>query len=453
VDSVNEAPGPDAAYAEAVTHHKAARYAQAEAICKAALASHPHKAKLWNLRGVNFRAAKRYSEAIACLRQGLAIAPENAGLWSCLGNVLKDVKQCESAVACHRRALALAPDKVVFLHNLGIALSEAGLTQEALAVFDRAAELDPGNASLLWDRAHRRLRAGDYAGGWEDYETRVAAGKLPKRVLPGQPWRGERYDGKRLVVVSEQGLGDAMWVARYFSHVKALGGELVVESRQETFALLEAMGVADKIVPKRDPLPDADLHVLQMSLPRLLAADGFLAEPYITPSPEQVQRLAPVMPPGRLRIGIVWGGSPTYNARAERDASLALFLRWFALPGVQLFSFQKGPQADDLKPLPAGTPIVDLSPHTADFYETAGAVAHLDLMLTTDTAVAHLAGGMGKPVWLLLNRVPHWLWLEGRSDCPWYPTMRLFRQGCWGDWNGAFDQAAAALIELLNRRA
>ena len=281
--------------------------------------------------------------------------------------------------------------------------------------------------------ARRRLRA--RLGS--DYESRTN-GKLPQRALPGQPWRGERYDGKRLLVVAEQGHGDAMWVARYFRHVKALGGgELILESRPETFALFKAMGLADKIVPKRDPLPDADFHVLQMSLPRLLAADGLLPAPYITAPSEHVQRLAPVMSSGMphrpLRVGIVWGGSPTYQAKADRDASLALFLRWFALPGVQLYSLQKGPQADDLKNVPAGV-IVDLAPHTGDFYETAGAIANLDLVLMTDTGVAHLAGAMGKPVWLLLNRVPHWLWQEGRSDCPWYPSMRLFRQGFWGDW-------------------
>ena len=142
----------------------------------------------------------------------------------------------------------------------------------------------------------------------------------------------------------------------------------------------------------------------------------------------------------------MWSGSTTFGANHDRATPLRMFLQWFALPGVQLYSLQKGPPEAELKALPAGAPIIDLSPMIGDFADTAAAVAQLDLVLMTDSSVAHLAGALGTPVWLLLNFVPHWLWLLDRPDSPWYPSLRLFRSRAWGDWTGVFDQAAAELL-------
>ncbi|HUO99237.1 MAG TPA: tetratricopeptide repeat-containing glycosyltransferase family protein [Rhizomicrobium sp.] len=451
-----ETPDARTYFSRGLALHKAGRHEEAEALCKQALERFPRHADLWNLRGVNFRVAKQYARAAACLREGLALAPRDPSLWSNLGNVLKDLKHCETAAVCHRRSLELQPDSVSTLHNLGIALSEGGRDSEALEVYERALAIEPGNADVRWDRALSRLRTGNYAGGWTDYEARIERGDPPKRDMPGKRWNGERYDGKRLLIVSEQGLGDTIWVARYFPMAKKFGGELIVECRPEVAALIESMGMADRIVFKRDPLPDADYHILQCSLPSVFAHQGapVPTAPYLAAPAGHGERIAAVMKPGkgRLKVGIVWGGSVTYGRRADRDAPLAMFLQWFALPGVQLYSLQKGPQEEDLNSLPAGAPIVNLTPHTKDFFETAAAVAQLDLVLMTDTAVAHLAGALGRPVWVLLNRVPHWLWQLDGGDCFWYPSMRLFRQRAWGDWGGAFDQAAAALLELGNAR-
>jgi len=155
---------------------------------------------------------------------------------------------------------------------------------------------------------------------------------------------------------------------------------------------------------------------------------------------------------GKLRVGIVWSGSTTFGANHDRAVPLRLFLQWFALPGVQLYSLQKGPPESELEAMPEGAPIIDLAPLLDDFADTADAVSELDLVLMTDSAVAHLAGALGKPVWVLLNFVPHWLWLLERGDTPWYPSLRLFRQRAWGDWNGVFDQAAAALLDLAAKK-
>jgi Tfp pilus assembly protein PilF len=440
------------AFREAMAHHENGRYADAEEILRKGIGAAPRDVNLWNARGVNLRLMKRLGESVWCFRQALSIASDSAAVWSNLGNALKDLKHFESAVACHQRALELNPDDAGAHHNLGLALTTANRHVEALAALDRAVALRPKDPKQRWDRARSRLHLGDLAPGWAEYESRLLTGQLPDRSLPGKRWKGERYEGKRLLIVSEQGFGDAIWIARYLPRVKALGGELIFECRPELIPLIAAMKVVDRVVPKADPLPDADLHIYQCSLPGLYTPSLFSipAAPYLQPEPHRFAKFAPLLDrgKGKLRVGIVWSGSTTFGANHDRAVPLKMFLQWFALPGVQLYSLQKGPPEADLKALPEGAPIIDLAPLLGDFADTAAAVAQLDLVLMTDSAVVHLAGAMDKPVWVLLNFVPHWQWLLERTDTPWYRSVRLFRQRAWGDWTGVFDQAAAELLRL-----
>jgi Tfp pilus assembly protein PilF len=448
-------PRAEAAFRAAMSQHEKGAYAAADSILKEALLAAADDVNLWNLRGVNLRMLKRLGESVWCFRRGLALADDRAALWSNLGNSLKDLKHTDSAIACHQRALELAPNDPGAHHNLGIALTTDNRHVEALAAFDRAIALRPADAKPRWDRARSHLHLGEYAAGWAEYEARLLTGQLPDRKIPGRRWTGERYDGKRLLIVSEQGFGDAIWIARYLARVKALGGELVFECRPEAIPLIAAMGVVDRFVPKGDPLPDADFHLYQCSLPGLYSPSlaTIPAGPYLAAQPERLAKFAPPLArgAGKLRVGIVWSGSTTFGANHDRAVSLKLFLQWFALPGVQLYSLQKGPPEAELKTLPAGAPIIDLAPLLGDFADTAAAIAQLDLVLMTDSAVAHLTGALGKPVWVLLNFVPHWLWLLERADSPWYSAVRLFRQRAWGDWTGVFDQAAAELLKWSNQ--
>jgi hypothetical protein len=219
--------------------------------------------------------------------------------------------------------------------------------------------------------------------------------------------------------------------------------------------------VVDRLVGKADPLPEADFHVYQCSLPGLYTPSlaSIPRTPYLQPDRRRLPKFAAAMDrgKGKLRVGIVWSGSVTFEANSDRAVPLRMFLQWFTLPGVQLYSLQKGPPESELTGMPDGAPIIDLAPLLADFADTAAAVSELDLILMTDSAVVHLAGAMGKPVWALLNFVPHWQWLSDRADSPWYPSVRLFRQRAWGDWTGVFDRAAAELIkwsdEVRRRRS
>lgn len=251
--------------------------------------------------------------------------------------------------------------------------------------------------------------------------------------------------------MSGQGYGDTIRASRYLPQVKALGGTLIVECRKDMVPLIESMGIADRVIAKNSPFPAADWHINICSLPRFYArhAEEISGKPYITAPAGRMAKAAAAIGDagGKMKVGIVWSGSTTFKGNHDRAVPLARFLEAFALPDVQLYSLQKGPPAAELKAL-KGAPVIDLAPAMDDFADAAAVVAQLDLVIMTDSAVAHLAGALGKPVWVLLNRAPYWLWLDEREDSPWYKSMRLFRQRVWGDWTRGFDIAGKEIITV-----
>jgi Flp pilus assembly protein TadD len=443
-----------AAFAQAAALHDSGKFAEAEAVLRTAIAADPGNAILRNARGVMFAAMRRHLDAVWCYRDALAYDPRSVGTWTNLGNALTQLNHLKSAIACHRRAIALARGGDPLLHhNLGTSLSEARQYGEAVLAFTQALELKPDYHTARWDRGLAYLHLGNYRQGWADYEVRTKTGQLPARELPGTAWDGQPYPGKRLVLVTEQGFGDMLWVARYLPRVKALGGELVVECRPELIPLIENMGIADRMIPRGALLPEADLHCYICSLPGLFTPDlaSIPTLSYLTPPPQRLKQFSSLFAQsgGRYKIGIVWSGSVTFGKNHRRAQRLMQFFQAFALPSVQLYSLQKGPPAKELTSLPRGGPIIDLAPHLDDFADTAAAVAGLDLVIMTDSAVVHLAGAMGKPVWVLLGNNAHWLWLNDRADSPWYSSVRLFRPRAEGDWDHVFDAAAAELMTLV----
>jgi Flp pilus assembly protein TadD len=442
-----------AAFLQAKSLHDTGRFAEAEVLLNAAISSDPANSDLRNARGVMFAAMGRHLDAVWCYRDALAHNANASGVWTNLANALTQLNYLKSAAACHRRAIALSDGNDPLLHhNFGTSLAEAGLYGDAVMAFSRAIELRHDYHTARWDRALAYLHLGNYRQGWIDYEIRKVTGQLPARELPGQPWDGRAYAGKRLVLVSEQGFGDMLWVARYFSRVKALGGELIIECRPEIAPLIAQMKVADQIVILGSVLPGADFHCYICSLPGLFTPDVASVPPcpYLPASgdcPIEMRNL--FNRAGRnLKVGIVWSGSVTFGRNHRRARSLFNFFQAFALPGVQLYSLQKGSPKEELRTLPRGGPIIDLAPHLPNFAITAAALEQLDLIIMTDSAVAHLAGAIGKPVWVLLGQNAHWLWLSDRSDSPWYPSMRLFRPRAEGDWDHVFDAASTELMKL-----
>ena len=403
-----------------------------------------------NTAGVALRTRKQYRAALSNCREAVTLAPNAASTWSNLGNVLKDLKYIQSAIACHKRAVALAPESSDCLFNLAVAYSTGVHSAEALETLDKALALKPNDPDLRWDRALNNLRLGNYAEGFRDYEARTETGALPNRNPPGKPWRGENYAGQKLLIVSEQGYGDTIWASRYLGRVKALGGELIVECRKDMVPLIESMGVADTVFAKGTPFPAADWHINICSLPGLFvkSAADISGAPYIKPPADRLARArAAIGDAGaKLKVGIVWSGSTTFKGNHDRAVPLRMFLDAFAMPGVQLYSLQKGPPVAELKAI-KHTPVIDLAPAMDDFADAAAVVSELDLIIMTDSAVAHLAGALGKPVWVLLNYAPYWMWTENREDSPWYGSVKLVRQMEWGGWGAVFDGSGCCLTK------
>ena len=454
VDSESFVSESQIAFDQASILHRAGKFAQAEALLRDAIARDPNNVSLRNARGVMFAAMDRHLDAVWCYRDALACDGTAIGVWTNLGNALTQLNHLKSAISCHRRAIALARGGDPLLHhNLGTSLAEAGQHGEAVIAFSKALNLDPAYHTARWDRGLSYLYLGNYTLGWADYEIRKVTGQLPERELPGEAWDGKPYPGKRLLIATEQGFGDLLWVARYFSRVKALGGELIIECRPELLPLIAHMGIADQLVSRGSPLPSADLNCYLCSLPGLFTPDfaSIPNLPYIDTPPDRFEKFATLIPrvSGALKVGIVWSGSVTFGKNHRRAQRLLSFFQACALPGVQLYSLQKGAPVSELTSLPRGGPIIDLGPHLEDFADTAAAVAHLDLVIMTDSAVAHLAGALGKPVWVLLGNNAHWLWLLDRADCPWYPSMRLFRPRAEGEWDHVFDSVSAELLSVL----
>jgi hypothetical protein len=430
---------------------------QAVAVATEAVVTDPAQPALHNLQGVMLASAGRYEAAVAAYRQALALPGAEPAVWTNLGNALTRLRQYATAIACHDRALAHLPGDGGLHYNRGISLAACGRHAEAVAAFSLARTLDPGHSMALWDRARSYLHLGNLAPGWADYAVRLENGLVPPRTegaaLLGAAWDGTPFPNKTLVLLAEQGFGDMIWTHRYLSAVCALGGEVVVEAPAELAALFAAGGQASRIIVQGAPLALADLHLHQCSLPGLFTPDlaSIPACPYIRGDASRAAamraRLGP--PDGTLRVGIVWSGSVSFGGNAVRSQTLARFITAFDQPGVRLYSLQKGPPAAQMR---GQDRVIDLAFALTDFADTAAAIAEMDLIIMCDTAVAHLAGAMGREVWLLLGPNAHWLWMQHGTDCPWYPSMRLFRPRHAADWDDVFDRAACALMQRAEGR-
>lgn len=429
---------------------------------EAVLARHPRNGGAWSTLGLLLRRAGKLDSAIACHRRGLEFAPENGDIWSNLGNALIDAGRFDEGVAAQAEALRLDPNSDTVVHNAVVALRKAGRFREALALIDRTMERLTGaglraTPELRWERALIRLQIGDYVHGLVDYEARRGVPAYHGRPLSALSWDGRPLDGRTILLSTEQGFGDALLTARYVPLVKERGGRVLYECHGVLRRVLAGLG-ADAIVEPGAPLPAFDAEASHMSLPGLFGTTLASIPPPVTltipPDAREkaARRLGP-REPGCLRVGIVWSGRVTFADNGRRAVKLARFLRFAEIPGVRLYSLQKGPPEAELAELGlAGRLVTPLGPDLDDFADTAAMLEQLDLVIMTDSAVAHLAGSLGMPVWNLVQHVPYWIYGISGDHTPWYPTMRLFRQGPDLDWDPVFAAAALALRDEVSRR-
>jgi len=398
----------------------------------------------------------KLDEAVACCRRAVELKGDFAEAYSNLGNALKDQGELEEAVACCRRALQLKPDYAEAHCNLGLAFNDQGKLDEAVACYQRAVELNPDYADGHASLAVNRLLRGDFQRGWPEYEWRWRTKHLSPRLFEQPLWDGRSLAGKTILLHAEQGLGDTIQFVRYAALVKRFEATVILECQKPLLALLASCPGIDQLVGQGDAIPEFTTHAPLLSVPGIVktSLDTIPATvPYLFAAPALIdhwrEKLREVE---GYKIGINWQGRPGLGPWRARNIPLQQFAALAEIPGVRLISLQRGPGREELAR--AGESFLDLGDAVDQtggaFMDTAAIMMNLDLVITSDTALPHLAGGLGIPVWVALPFAADWRWLLQRSDSPWYPTMRLFRQRERGNWPGVFDDIRKALCAQLS---
>jgi len=431
---------------------KAGDLAGAEQAYRQAVQVNPHFHPGWANLAVVSRRLGRLEEAVTAYRRALEGAPDHAPLWGNLGNALRDLDRHQESIEALRRSLQLRPDSAAVWRNLAISLDESGQSTGAMEAFEQAHTLAPEDVEIAWLRCQLQLALGNFSPRvWDDFSVRWQLPRMvPLHGLSQAPrWRGGERTGKRLLVIGEQGFGDTILAVRFLRCLTPAEGELAFLCQTDLRRLLESpvQALGYSVHDASQPRPPHDLVVPVMDLIGMACASPLDIPPPLSLPPAELPAGAAeslAAPPGTLKVGIVWSGSVDFSGNARRAVGLERFLTLRAVPNVRLYSLQLGEPRTQLLAQPEAG-IVDLAPLIGDFADTAALLQRLDLVIQTDTALAHLAGTLGIPVWNLLQSSPYHFYFRDRADCPWYPSMRLFRQRRPGDWSGVFAEVQTAL--------
>ena len=484
----------EALHRQGLAHHEAGRLADARAAYEEVLALVPDAAVTRSNLGNVLRAQGKLTDAVAAHRAALDQDPGYAGGWVNLALALEEAGDIDAALTAAWRASVLAPRDAEVCHalghvelaagriesaiqsfllalqanprhgsallNLAVALKEAGAMSAGTNALETLIALEPDNADAHFNLALNLLSGGDWAQGFAAYEWRLSVpGLRPK--LPATPrWDGTLQPGATLLLVAEQGLGDTFQFIRFARRARALVGRVILAAQAPLLPILTGAAGVDEVV-SLDAAPAHDVHLPLMSLPFALGVDSeaaLAARPWIATDPEREQRwrawLDETVSPQTLRVGIAWRGNPGYRKDATRSLALEHFAALARVPGISLVSLQKGPGKDELRTLAPTLPVA--VPPTLDedgaFLDSAALMQSLDLVVVSDSALAHLAGALGRPTWLLLSHRPDWRWGSEGVASPWYPWATLMRQTAPCDWAGVLARTASALAALTGAR-
>jgi tetratricopeptide (TPR) repeat protein len=431
--------------------HRQNQLAEAERLYRQVLSAEPNNADALNLLGVLAHQTGHHQAAVALITHAIRLMPAVAAMHNNLGEAHRALADYPLAIVAYRRAIALDEHFAEAHNNLGTVWQLAGRPDEALAEFDRAIACRADYANPHYNRARLWLSQGDWSRGWPEYEWRWQRAEFVRPPQAAPDWDGTPRHDRRLLIRAEQGLGDTLQFLRYVRLLERQGTQVVTEVQPQLLPLLEKSGFAS-LVAQGEPVPAVDVQVALLSLPGLLGTtlDNLPAEvPYLSADAARVARwqtrLAALPKP---LIAIHWQGNPRSPLEPLRSPPLAAFEPVARATGGTLVSVQKGPGVDQIAAIADRCAVVDLSAELdADgaFLDTAAVVSLADLVITSDSAVAHLSGALARPVWVVLPCAADWRWLTAREDSPWYPTMRLFRQLERGHWTEVFARVAAEL--------
>ncbi len=427
------------------------RYAEAiESFCNAILLK-PDYGEAYNNRGITLKRIQLFEEALHDFETAIALLPGHAGLYNNRGNALQELKRLEDAIESYETAIALNPHYAEAYCNRGAALHQLKRFDEAMESFDKALALKPGYLEATYERGVAHLLKGEFDIGWRAYEARTSTKRRPyeKWVWDKPLWLGETdISGKTILVDREQGFGDVIQFCRYIRLLEDAGGRVLFPPQKQLQTLMRGLNAHPDIIDLDKEIPHFDLHCPLMSLPFAFKTDieSIPGETYIVPDEKRVavwkHRLGRKTKP---RVGVVWRGNPIPDK--DRSIEFELFRRLFN-PRCEFISLQK--EVTDVERTGLDREgVFHTGDALADFSDTAALCVLMDLVISVDTSVAHLAGALGSPVWVLLTWVPDWRWLLDRDDSPWYPSMRLFRQKARGDWNGVLERLELGFEALV----
>lgn len=466
--------------------HHSGRHTDAEAVCRVLLPRLPNDSQLLLLFGMTLQKMGRSREALGYLELAAQLKPKSARILNSLGFVHQSLKNPARAMefyaqaiglglgaadtyysagnACHqlgeveraagffKKAVEIKPGDAASWNNLGKCLNDSNCLKEAVEAYDRALAIDPNYTLAGYGRATSLLAMGRLTEGFRAYNQWRFPDIKPRQFTQPE-WQGESIPGGTLFLYAEQGFGDALQYIRFVPQIRERAGKVILECRPELKALFARCAGADVVIARGEAVPPFDCFTSLPSLPGILGVT-------LSTIPSQVPYVKissagqlPPAPAGQLKTGVVWAGSPAHHNDAARSLRLEQFAPILQVPGVAFYSLQLPVPPADEALFRSMANLRDLSGQLAGFLETASAVAELDLIITVDTSVAHLAGAMAKPVWTLIPFAPDWRWLMEREDTPWYPTMRLFRQQKRGQWQPVIARVVEALGHLTAQSA
>jgi tetratricopeptide (TPR) repeat protein len=452
-----------AAYNLGLLFFKESRYRDAAVFFRQAISADPNHYDAYNNLGLALHHDGQLGDAVAAFEAAIRLKPDFVPAYQNLGNAFMDMGQWDQTISCYQKALSFSPHAPLAHYEMGKLFLQVLDLDNARRCFEKALVLQPDNADARYDLAQLLLMQGRYLEGWKHFVRRFESTKSRICIYPhtfDRPlWDGSVFQGRRLFVHCEQGFGDTIQFARFIPMVKNLGGEVIFQVQPSLLPLFEGFPGVDRLMALTDQKPeslDFDMVMPLMNLPGCLHITESKVPnkvPYLYATKNDVARWKTAFDPNKFNIGIVWSGNPIQVNNPRRACLSDDFLSLSTLPGIQLYSLQKnlGKAQQDAQ-LFLSEAAIQLGDRLETFGDTAAVIENLDLIITVDTSVAHLAGAMGKPVWILLCHLPDWRWGLNRSDCLWYPTAKLFRQCQRGAWQAVFAMVREALIDLMDSR-
>jgi len=439
---------------QGVRFYNTHQYKDSIATFKKSVVLNPNCSKCWSNLGASLSKLEKYLDAIECYKKAINLSPDYAGTYTNLGNALNKLSEYEQAIYFHLKAIQLDDKPANHYANCGSAYKNLGRFDRAEAMYKKALSIEKDHVNAHFDLATVLLQTGESVLGFKEYEWRFKKEQMLghikkyKDIFIRPRYKGQELSGESILVHAEQGFGDTLMVARYLFELKSREAKVIVYIREGLEALFESMPCVDAVVSRKNEAPETDFQLPMMSLPFICDAnlekltDNY---PYF-----EIEKKYDLEESKKLRIGIVWGASNTGESYKNKVFNLRHFSAMAQDDNIQLYSLQLGEDAKDIFRYNLQDDIIDLSNKVTDFQSTAEIINSLDLVITSDTSVAHLAGAMGANVWVLLQKVPDWRWGINEVQSAWYPSAKLISQYSLGDWNSVFKQVYKELEKEFN---